>query len=117
MPVTQRLFGTRWPRWTSDWLLSRGERGNDAAGVGTRSGGKAVRLIPHGVDYFAALDRELADVGPGDLVLVAGWRFSTAISGSGQTPRWPRPSPAAPAAGPWSGAWPGGPTHPGLSAP
>ena len=75
MPVTQRLFGTRWPPWTSDWLLSRGERGNGAAGVGTWSGGNAVRLIPHGVDYFAALDRELADVGPGDLVLVAGWRF------------------------------------------
>ena len=78
MSVTQRLFGTRWPRWTSDWLLSRGERGNDAAGVGTWSGGNAVRLIPHGVDYFAALDRELADVGPGDLVLVAGWRFDGA---------------------------------------
>ncbi|MFB9070203.1 phospholipase D family protein [Citricoccus parietis] len=39
------------------------------------TGGNTVRLLPHGDAYFGELARELAATGPGDLVLVAGWRM------------------------------------------
>lgn len=73
------LLGTRWPRWDdrtgAGWLLSRSERGNPATDLPAWTGGNTVQLLPHGDAYFGELARELAATGPGDLVLVAGWRM------------------------------------------
>jgi phosphatidylserine/phosphatidylglycerophosphate/cardiolipin synthase-like enzyme len=56
------------------WLLTAGERGNDATRLRAWTAHNAVRPLIHGRTYFAALADALAAAGPGDLVLFAGWR-------------------------------------------
>jgi phosphatidylserine/phosphatidylglycerophosphate/cardiolipin synthase-like enzyme len=62
------------PPAVSDWLLTSGERGNDATRLRAWTDGCAVRPLVHGRTYFAVLAEALAGVGEGDLVLFADWR-------------------------------------------
>ena len=75
MTFGQRLFRHRWPRWTSEWLLSTAERGNSATDLQAWTEGNAVSALFHGSEYFPRLIRELQSTGPGDLVLLVGWRM------------------------------------------
>lgn len=79
MTFGQRLFRHRWPRWTSEWLLSTAERGNSATDLQAWTEGNAVSALFHGSEYFPRLIRELQRTGPGDLVLLVGWRMDPEI--------------------------------------
>lgn len=71
----QRLHRHRWPTWSPDWLLSHAERDNSATALEPWTEGNAVNTLVHGAEYFPRLISELKDTGPGDLVLLAGWRM------------------------------------------
>jgi phosphatidylserine/phosphatidylglycerophosphate/cardiolipin synthase-like enzyme len=64
------------PRSTAvdDWFLTAAERGNDATRLRAWTTGNAARPLVHGRAYFSVLAGALAATGPGDTVLLAGWR-------------------------------------------
>jgi folate-dependent phosphoribosylglycinamide formyltransferase PurN/phosphatidylserine/phosphatidylglycerophosphate/cardiolipin synthase-like enzyme len=62
------------PPGAHEWLLTAAERGNVATRLGAWTEGNAVRRLVHGRQYFEVLAETLDRVGPGDLVLFAGWR-------------------------------------------
>jgi len=57
-----------------DWFLTAVERGNPATRLRPWTEGNDVRLRVHGRTYYAVLADRLSTTGPGDLLLVAGWR-------------------------------------------
>ncbi|MFC5381193.1 phospholipase D family protein [Aquipuribacter nitratireducens] len=58
----------------TDWFLDADGRGNPASRLRPWTSGNRVEPLVHGRTYFPRLADTLAGVGPGDLVLVAGWR-------------------------------------------
>ena len=71
----------REPHWAGElrdeghpWLLTDGQRGNDASGVPAWSEGNDVRALVDGRSYLPALAAALAGASEGDGVLFAGWR-------------------------------------------
>ncbi|CCH88484.1 Phospholipase D/Transphosphatidylase (fragment) [Modestobacter italicus] len=71
----------REPRWArtlrggeEPWLLSAGQRGNDAAGLPVWSEGNDVQALVDGRSYLPVLADALAGATAGDAVLFAGWR-------------------------------------------
>ena len=75
MTFAQRFFRHRWPLWDTNWFLSRAERGNEAYDLRPWTEGNAVRALHHGAEYFPRLARRLQEAGPGDLILLLGWRM------------------------------------------
>lgn len=76
LPQLNATLGLRTRRRTAvnGWFLTAGERGNDSTRLRAWTTKNAVRPLVHGRTYFAALADALAAAGPGDVVLVTGWR-------------------------------------------
>lgn len=56
------------------WLLDADERGNCSTALPSWTDGNCVQPLLDGAEYLARLGHELARTGPGDLVLLGGWR-------------------------------------------
>ena len=65
----------------TDWLLTKGERGNGTTRIDARHPGRAawsegnlVRPLIHGATYFAELHERLQATRAGDLVFFTDWQ-------------------------------------------
>ncbi len=59
---------------THDWFLTAAQRGNRSTRIEPWSEQNTAVPLVHGRTYFAALADAVDRLGPGDLVLLAGWR-------------------------------------------
>lgn len=76
LPLLRASVGLEQPRGPEPhrWLLTAGERGNDATRLRAWTAGNAVHALVHGGEYFAVTRAALAAAGAGDSVLFSGWR-------------------------------------------